>query len=395
LVVIAIIGILIALLLPAVQAAREAARRMSCSNNVKNLSLALHNFHDSNQSFPAARTNWNTGSNTEGTLTRFSAYFSLMPYIEQNQVYERFTATLALKNAGDTTTMIEHPAGDIAGGATAGPHSPAANCNPWSCQYCIGSAYLDGFVLACPSDTASRAKIIMIGTNVSTNRSTSYHFCYGDSSDKPYWPTFTGGVLQDTTLHKNNRGAFTAQIGVSRTIEGIQDGSSNTIVFSEVCAGLNHNNAAGRLIKGGAAAKSNVSPFVANPTTLAHRTTNVRACWNTKTGKTYTAASDDSIDVWPGRRWSDALPHFTGFMTCLPPNGPTCANNDIGDAIVTASSYHPGGVVAGLGDGSVRFIQETINCGDIATANVVDSGESQFGIWGALGSINGGESKTP
>jgi hypothetical protein len=53
----------------------------------------------------------------------------------------------------------------------------------------------------------------------------------------------------------------------------------------------------------------------------------------------------------------------------------------------------PLSVVVGLGDGAVRFINDAIDSGDVATANVVESGESQFGVWGAIGSVNGGESK--
>jgi prepilin-type processing-associated H-X9-DG protein len=64
--------------------------------------------------------------------------------------------------------------------------------------------------------------------------------------------------------------------------------------------------------------------------------------------------------------------------------------------MVAASSYHSGGVNVSLGDGSVRFISETIDSGTItATTTPVSSGESPFGVWGALGSINGGEAKVP
>jgi len=80
--VIAIIGILIALLLPAVQAAREAARRMQCTNHLKQLGLGLHNFHDSMKGIPPAALD---GNDT------FSAFALLLPYLEQGALYELVT----------------------------------------------------------------------------------------------------------------------------------------------------------------------------------------------------------------------------------------------------------------------------------------------------------------
>ncbi len=85
LVVIAIIGILIALLLPAVQAAREAARRSNCSNNLKQMGLALHNYHDVNKWFPTGNylATWGAGDTYKGNSLQ-----RLLPYIEQQPLYQ-------------------------------------------------------------------------------------------------------------------------------------------------------------------------------------------------------------------------------------------------------------------------------------------------------------------
>ena len=83
LVVIAIIGILIALLLPAVQAAREAARRMTCTNHLKQMGLAIHNFHDSQRGLPPA----GLLNNDEGD-NHFTIFALLFPYLEQTALYD-------------------------------------------------------------------------------------------------------------------------------------------------------------------------------------------------------------------------------------------------------------------------------------------------------------------
>ena len=96
LVVIAIIGVLVALLLPAVQAAREAARRTQCTNNIRQLGLAVHNFHDVNLVFPAAQDQW---INSKGTTIGCSWLTRILPFIEQQSVYQLYNFDAAWDDA--------------------------------------------------------------------------------------------------------------------------------------------------------------------------------------------------------------------------------------------------------------------------------------------------------
>ncbi|MFI4876057.1 MAG: DUF1559 domain-containing protein [Blastopirellula sp. JB062] len=95
LVVIAIIGVLIALLLPAVQQAREAARRMSCSNNLKQIGLAMHNYHDTHQAFPAGFIDNNPAHVTgdaqgaDGNRNGLAWSAMILPFIEQSPLYDQ------------------------------------------------------------------------------------------------------------------------------------------------------------------------------------------------------------------------------------------------------------------------------------------------------------------
>jgi len=107
LVVIAIIAVLIGLLLPAVQNVREAARRMQCSNNLKQLGLALHHYHDTHSTFPPAFVNNGPYGTTGFSFAHGWAPF-ILPFIEQPQLYDRYRWDFPLYHPENQPVMTQH-----------------------------------------------------------------------------------------------------------------------------------------------------------------------------------------------------------------------------------------------------------------------------------------------
>ncbi|MEX1038999.1 MAG: DUF1559 domain-containing protein [Pirellulaceae bacterium] len=198
LVVIAIIGVLVALLLPAVQQAREAARRMQCSNNLKQIGLALHNYHDTHLTFPMGvypRRSFGDFSN----LHIWSA--SLLPFIEQDAMYE------ALRTEMNNFSI------DVVQG-----NADSASAQPLT-------------AFQCPSD-------IMGGINTErSNNGKSNYMANGGTMEQPgdpskYYQMSSGDLPANP---QSAAGGFNGvfAFGVTRSMRDIVDGTSNTLLVGE------------------------------------------------------------------------------------------------------------------------------------------------------------------
>jgi prepilin-type N-terminal cleavage/methylation domain-containing protein len=370
LVVIAIIGVLIALLLPAVQAAREAARRMSCSNQVKQLSISLHNYHDVHLSFPAG------GAIFLGSQPRFSAFLTLLPFIEQQPVYDAYLGAMQASRAAGVTP---------------------SNIAPWMNSSTTGVPSTAGTIidqirytqiaaLVCPSDpNKQKPPGNVVGR-------TSYAISSGD------WAAEEAGRPATTSISDLNPRSIFIFGCFWRTMTTMTDGTSNTAVFSEKAIG---GTSGIRKLRGGIAYVSG-NPLNGLPTSATY--CSVSACLTVRNNDEFSSTVTNTNlggSNTVGVSWLDGTVVRNGFSTIIPPNGPSCGAQDGSTgsvrehsrAMPAASSYHPGGVQVGLGDGSVRFVSETINAKTAGGVNYcVTSGESPFGVWGALGSVNGGES---
>ncbi|EAQ82737.1 hypothetical protein DSM3645_10067 [Blastopirellula marina DSM 3645] len=189
LVVIAIIGVLIALLLPAVQQAREAARRMSCSNKLKQIGLAIHNYHDTHLAFPPGVSHY---AGMSGGKNPIIWSVSILPFLEQDALYQE----LKTDTSGFTTEVPTGAAGETGARAV--------------------NAYL------CPSDILGSVNTFR------ENLGTSNYMACGGSMEYANTGNFTPDANFDT---KNYNGVFCHNEG--RSFRDMIDGTSNTLMVGE------------------------------------------------------------------------------------------------------------------------------------------------------------------
>ena len=256
LVVIAIIGVLVALLLPAVQAARESARRTQCSNNVKQIGLALHNFHDTHNSLPPGAIDA-TAPATNSVRVKFNATFPtehgwavfLLPYIEQKNLYDQYTFQSDWRATGPNQLVRESPIGTFIC-----PSSPIPKRfdNFTAAPFTVKAAAGDYFVindvstaLIAPGliDNQQAAVLDGVMTIISDTLPSTQRFSeITDGLSNTFWITEDAGRPTRYRKRKNLGGRFSGAGWADRDNEGILHGFTDDGVNSPGPCAMNCTN---------------------------------------------------------------------------------------------------------------------------------------------------------
>jgi prepilin-type N-terminal cleavage/methylation domain-containing protein/prepilin-type processing-associated H-X9-DG protein len=315
LVVIAIIAVLIGLLLPAVQKAREAAARSKCQNNMRQIGIGMHNYHAANGKLPPATSSTSFTSN-------WSALAFLSPYLEQTNIYRQIDVTKPM--------YVYDPV-----------NGQASDFFYVAPQQAVG--YLVPLFL-CPSDKG-RPVAIPNRYGVSAWGPTNYAVCVGT------------GITIDATLYINGSnvatdGSFQAKEDNGIKFEEITDGTSTTALLSESTLG------------DGPAGSAVTRPAVVNPeTTYVSPAIGVGLTDANCDGATLVNNVDLRGFTWAaGEARGATYNHYYGPNSRTPDcisTGPSPAYLDIGWR--AARSKHGGGVNIVLADGSTRFVSERVN----------------------------------
>jgi prepilin-type N-terminal cleavage/methylation domain-containing protein len=328
LVVIAIIAVLIGLLVPAVQKVREAAARVQCQNNLKQIGLAIHNFESGRKRFPAAFL----GNSNPATYPpaqyydyffSWSAFAQINPFLEQTAIYNKMDLTQPIydpKNSYNITVA-----------------------NQFAVQQIIP-------IFLCPSDAGQP-----VATNPTTDYGvpqlgpTNYAVCVGSG-------TTNGGAPYGSPL--NSDGMFMGLRGLRAT--DIPDGLSNTACASESLLGQGPENYGPSATAPSPTDPQYVFAYVGFGTAISPA--NCPGAGGTWAGTTKWNGSQKR-----GFTWASGEMRCASYNHYYPPNSPNydCVNND-GTTITafawhTARSNHSGGVNLLVGDGSVRFVSSSVD----------------------------------
>lgn len=305
LVVIAIIAILISLLLPAVQAAREASRRVQCTNGMKQIGLALQNYIAAYDTMPPAGSVDVTGNSigTGRVSQTASIHLRLTNYLEQRAVYDAYNFAL----------------GDVVAGSAVAANTTVMAIN------------IPGYL--CPSDSNPGSTNDLAGGYDATVACINYGVNAG--ANRQYYGGRVNGVAW--WLGGN------AQFGQVVRLPSIIDGTSNTAAFSEWIKGRSGQNAPGLNLVYAIAQYANGGPLQ-----------DVQVC-----GIATTPLWDFKGEYWTLQDTGRGGPYYH----IMPPDQPACAvSAAFGnvDSFIGPSSFHPGGANVLFMDGSVRFIKSTV-----------------------------------
>jgi prepilin-type N-terminal cleavage/methylation domain-containing protein/prepilin-type processing-associated H-X9-DG protein len=379
LVVIAIIGVLAGLLLPAIQQAREAARRMACSSNVRQLGLAAMNFADTYKRLPSSIRAPGPTSNP-----RVAGLTFILPYIEQGNI---FTAYQQDKNWSDNTPRTVRSVS--AGGATyANPLAPATG-TPTAFTYVLNqtdptNAQLTGTkipVYTCPSSTnPDRKDYDPQGTGPGGLTTLAF------VAVTDYSPTLgVSGWLRPSTTNSTNyvipvdAGGLGALSSSDPTVQprlsDVKDGLSNTILYAESAGRPDvyrrnkkfGSQGANRVNAGGWSRPASDfwvdGAFVNQSTQEAHfgqagAALGTLAAINATNGEDYGTGSIDLAGT--------GVVPLPGLNTLSTPNADASAGTGGTLGSSEAYSFHTGGANFAFGDGSVKFISDSIAIQDFA-----------------------------
>lgn len=332
LVVIAILGILFFLLTPAIRTTgRGAARRAICQNNLRQIALAMINFESAHQCFPSSTGV--AGFSGVGSSDQLGPLVQILPFLDDVEKYDRVSKGYTIGNQ----SFPPFPALDV------------VEYEPWKKTIPL---------FICPK----------IPDTPSTFAMTHYGLCLGDRARNIHAP-------------ETARGAFSGQQKLSRM--DIGDGTSNTVMAGEIGART-------YATQENRYAINRPSSILESPVECYELVDGNGEDWQFAKGVSLSSMAR-------GGHWADGRAGVALFNTILPPNSPSASIGEIGaDGIYSASGPHPGGVNIARLDGSVSFVDANIDAGDSSqptlTEEEMKSGvASPYGVWGAFGTIDGGE----